>query len=52
MVESPQNILYKGKRAMARKICGVSILRAGEVLKKLKNLICTFQDNIIHFDNL
>ncbi|XP_021958153.1 uridine-cytidine kinase-like 1 isoform X2 [Folsomia candida] len=37
VVESPQNILYKGKRAMARKICGVSILRAGETMEQALN---------------
>lgn len=33
-VETPQGINYKGKRIAAGKICGVSILRAGETMEQ------------------
>lgn len=33
-VETPQGISYPGKRISARKICGVSILRAGETMEQ------------------
>jgi len=34
-VRTPQGKLYEGKRCLTNKICGVSILRAGRVLKLL-----------------
>lgn len=33
-VETPQGINYQGKRILSRKICGVSILRAGETMEQ------------------
>ncbi|RWS24960.1 uridine-cytidine kinase-like 1 [Leptotrombidium deliense] len=33
-VDTPQNIVYHGKRIESRKICGVSILRAGETMEQ------------------
>jgi len=33
IVETPQGMLYKGKRASINKICGGSILRAGETME-------------------
>lgn len=40
IVETPQNVLYKGKRAAVTKICGVSILRAGETMEQALNEVC------------
>lgn len=37
MVETPQGIPYEGKRIATEKICGVSILRAGETME---NALC------------
>jgi len=37
IVETPQGMLYKGKRASINKICGVSILRAGETMEQALN---------------
>ncbi|XP_054153881.1 uridine-cytidine kinase-like 1 isoform X2 [Oppia nitens] len=34
IVETPQNISYHGKRIDCQKICGVSILRAGETMEQ------------------
>jgi uridine kinase len=39
-VETPQGVLYKGKRAAVHKICGVSILRAGETMEQALNEVC------------
>ena len=36
-METPQGMLYKGKRAAVNKICGVSILRAGETMEQALN---------------
>ncbi|CAG7835798.1 unnamed protein product [Allacma fusca] len=36
-VETPQGMLYKGKRGAVSKICGVSILRAGETMEQALN---------------
>lgn len=33
-VETPQGVLYNGKRMATNKICGVSILRAGETMEQ------------------
>ncbi|CAL8135042.1 unnamed protein product [Orchesella dallaii] len=40
VVDTPQNVLYKGKRAKVTKICGVSILRAGETMEQALNEVC------------
>lgn len=40
IVDTPQNVLYKGKRASVTKICGVSILRAGETMEQALNEVC------------
>ena len=34
IVETPQNVNYSGKRVNCQKICGVSILRAGETMEQ------------------
>ncbi|CAG2110856.1 unnamed protein product [Medioppia subpectinata] len=34
IVETPQNVTYNGKRINCQKICGVSILRAGETMEQ------------------
>ena len=34
IVETPQNVNYNGKRIDGQKICGVSILRAGETMEQ------------------
>ena len=39
-METPQGVLYKGKRASVNKICGVSILRAGETMEQALNEVC------------
>lgn len=39
-VETPQNIPYEGKRMAGQKICGVSILRAGETMEQAVCDVC------------
>ncbi|EDW32007.1 GL11422 [Drosophila persimilis] len=39
-VETPQGVLYEGKRMASRKICGVSILRAGETMEQAVCDVC------------
>ncbi|XP_041770557.1 uridine-cytidine kinase-like 1 [Anopheles merus] len=39
-VETPQNMPYKGKRMASQKICGVSILRAGETMEQAVSDVC------------
>ncbi|KAM8713844.1 hypothetical protein ACLKA7_014070 [Drosophila subpalustris] len=39
-VETPQGVLYEGKRMESRKICGVSILRAGETMEQAVCDVC------------
>lgn len=34
VVDTPQGVPYQGKRCAASKICGVSILRAGETMEQ------------------
>ena len=33
-VETPQGVFYRGKRCHYNKVCGVSILRAGETMEQ------------------
>ncbi|XP_017780348.1 PREDICTED: uridine-cytidine kinase-like 1 isoform X1 [Nicrophorus vespilloides] len=39
-VETPQGVSYKGKRMGTNKICGVSILRAGETMEQAFSDVC------------
>uniref|UniRef100_A0A1A9VKR1 uridine/cytidine kinase n=1 Tax=Glossina austeni TaxID=7395 RepID=A0A1A9VKR1_GLOAU len=39
-VETPQGVLYEGKRMATSKICGVSILRAGETMEQAICDVC------------
>lgn len=39
-VETPQGVLYDGKRGATNKICGVSILRAGETMEQAVRDVC------------
>lgn len=39
-VMTPQGITYEGKRCTARKICGVSIIRAGETMEDALTDVC------------
>ncbi|XP_043466446.1 uridine-cytidine kinase-like 1 [Leptopilina heterotoma] len=39
-VETPQGVPYHGKRAATNKICGVSILRAGETMEQAVRDVC------------
>lgn len=39
-VETPQSIPYEGKRMAGQKICGVSILRAGETMEQAVCDVC------------
>lgn len=39
-VETPQNMPYEGKRKACDKICGVSILRAGETMEQALCDVC------------
>lgn len=39
-VETPQNMPYEGKRMACEKICGVSILRAGETMEQALCDVC------------
>lgn len=40
MVDTPQGVPYVGKRAATDKICGVSILRAGETMEQAVRDVC------------
>ncbi|CAH1372658.1 uridine-cytidine kinase-like 1 [Tenebrio molitor] len=40
IVETPQGVQYKGKRMATDKICGVSILRAGETMEQAVCDVC------------
>ncbi|XP_075224538.1 uridine-cytidine kinase-like lethal (2) k01209 [Lycorma delicatula] len=40
VVETPQGMLYQGKRCASDKICGVSILRAGETMEQAVCDVC------------
>lgn len=39
-VETPQGVLYTGKKLACEKICGVSILRAGETMEQAVCDVC------------
>lgn len=39
-IDTPQNIMYEGKRLDTKKICGVSILRAGETMESALGEVC------------
>ncbi|XP_053980490.1 uridine-cytidine kinase-like 1 [Hylaeus anthracinus] len=39
-VETPQGVFYQGKRGATDKICGVSILRAGETMEQAVRDVC------------
>lgn len=39
-VDTPQNLTYEGKRMACEKICGVSILRAGETMEQALCDVC------------
>ncbi|XP_031830999.2 uridine-cytidine kinase-like 1 isoform X5 [Nomia melanderi] len=39
-IETPQGVLYNGKRGATDKICGVSILRAGETMEQAVRDVC------------
>lgn len=39
-VDTPQNVPYEGKRMSGQKICGVSILRAGETMEQAVCDVC------------
>lgn len=39
-VETPQAISYEGKRMASNRICGVSILRAGETMEQAVSEVC------------
>lgn len=39
-VDTPQNLSYEGKRMACEKICGVSILRAGETMEQALCDVC------------
>ncbi|XP_034250067.1 uridine-cytidine kinase-like 1 isoform X2 [Thrips palmi] len=40
VVETPQGVIYEGKRCASEKICGVSILRAGETMEQAVCDVC------------
>ncbi|XP_051155349.1 uridine-cytidine kinase-like 1 isoform X1 [Leptopilina boulardi] len=40
IVDTPQGVPYHGKRAATNKICGVSILRAGETMEQAVRDVC------------
>ncbi|GFG29352.1 hypothetical protein Cfor_10213 [Coptotermes formosanus] len=40
VVETPQGVLYHGKQSASNKICGVSILRAGETMEQAVCDVC------------
>jgi len=39
-VDTPQGIIYSGKRMSSNRICGVSILRAGETMEQAVSEVC------------
>lgn len=39
-VDTPQGVPYEGKRMACQKICGVSILRAGETMEQAVSDVC------------
>ena len=39
-VNTPQGVVYQGKRCSVKKICGVSILRAGETMEAALTEVC------------
>lgn len=39
-MDTPQGVPYHGKRAATNKICGVSILRAGETMEQAVRDVC------------
>lgn len=39
-METPQGVLYHGKQSASDKICGVSILRAGETMEQAVCDVC------------
>jgi uracil phosphoribosyltransferase len=39
-VQTPQGVTYEGKRSSVKKICGVSILRAGETMEAALTEVC------------
>lgn len=39
-VDTPQGISYQGKRMSSNKMCGVSILRAGETMEQAVSEVC------------
>lgn len=39
-IETPQQIAYEGKRMESNRICGVSILRAGETMEQAVSEVC------------
>lgn len=39
-METPQGVPYQGKRGATDKICGVSILRAGETMEQAVRDVC------------
>ena len=39
-VDTPQGITYKGKKMDTKKICGVSVLRAGETMEPAICEVC------------
>lgn len=40
MIDTPQGIPYHGKRGASNKICGVSIMRAGETMEQALCDVC------------
>lgn len=40
MIDTPQGIPYHGKRVASNKICGVSIMRAGETMEQALCDVC------------
>ena len=39
-IKTPQGVSYEGKRCSVKKICGVSILRAGETMEQALTEVC------------
>lgn len=39
-VDTPQGLTYSGKRMASNRICGVSILRAGETMEQAVSEVC------------
>ena len=39
-IQTPQGIDYEGRKSTSRKICGVSILRAGETMEAALTEVC------------